>query len=263
MPQRTRSARFGEVGVGLNATDTIIRLPPDAKLELHSADIRRGREVASAIVACARSGLRTRYVGKIGEDQAGKLEREDREREGVDSDWTTSPAGNSQTSFLLVDGQSGERTVPWKRDDRIALHPEELRCEWISGARALLIDGQDTAAAAPAARWTRAGKIPIVADIDNLYPGVEELLENIESLVISIESPERLSGEKDLLKSLPRILTNFKCRLIAVMPGYLGAILWDGSRFALCPDSASPIRRVSATFFRGAFLSVPLRGMAA
>jgi sulfofructose kinase len=56
------------VGIGINATDTIIRLPHfpslDSKVELLSAERKAGGQTASAIVACQRWGLRTRYAGK-------------------------------------------------------------------------------------------------------------------------------------------------------------------------------------------------------
>ena len=54
MPQpRPCATTVDVVGVGINATDTIIRLPHfpalDSKVELLSADIRLGGQVASAI----------------------------------------------------------------------------------------------------------------------------------------------------------------------------------------------------------------------
>ena len=52
------------VGVGINATDTIIRLPrfpaADSKMEVLSAEIAPGGQVASAIIACRRWGLSAR-----------------------------------------------------------------------------------------------------------------------------------------------------------------------------------------------------------
>ncbi|HKF40187.1 MAG TPA: hypothetical protein VKB21_03815, partial [Candidatus Acidoferrum sp.] len=61
------------VGVGLNATDTLIPVKqfPErgSKIEIHSANVMPGGQVASAMVACQQWGLRTRYVGKLGEDR--------------------------------------------------------------------------------------------------------------------------------------------------------------------------------------------------
>jgi sulfofructose kinase len=252
--------RTDVVGVGINATDTIIRLPHfpalDSKVELLSADVRPGGQVASAIVACRRWGLSARYVGKIGDDAAGKLQMEEMAREGVDAHWIIAPGCMSQSSFILVDEPSGERTVLWKRDPKIALQPSDLRREWISGARALLVDGHDTEAAARAARWARQENIPVVGDFDNRYPGVEALLETVDFIITSKDFPERLTGEKNLLKSLPIILQQFKCRLTAATLGRLGVVAWNGERFLLCPGFRVQAADTTGAgdIFHGAFL---------
>ena len=252
--------RVDVVGVGINATDTIIRLPhfpaPDSKVELLSAEVKLGGQVASAIVACRRWGLSARFVGKIGDDAAGKLQADEMRREGVDSYWITSPGSMSQSSYILVDDISGERTVLWKRDPQIALRPEDLKREWISGARALLVDGHDTEAAAQAARWAREEGIPVLGDFDNRYPHVEALLEHVDLIVASKDFPERLTGEDNLLKSLPGISRKFKCRLMGATLGRLGVLAWDGQEFFLCPGFQ--VTAVDTTgagdIFHGAFL---------
>jgi len=248
------------VGVGINATDTIIRLPhfpaPDSKVEIISAEVKAGGQVASAMVACRRWGLLPRYVGKIGDDAAGEFQKAEMVREGVEAHWITAQGCNSQTAFILVDDHSGERTVLWNRDTRIALVPADLRRAWISGARALLVDGHDTAAATLAARWASAERIPVVGDFDNRYPGVEALLELTDYPVTSKEFPERLTGVKDLLKSLPKIFADFKCHLIAATLGPLGVLAWDGSRFFLSPGFR--VEAIDTTgagdIFHGAFV---------
>ncbi|HXZ14043.1 MAG TPA: PfkB family carbohydrate kinase [Candidatus Sulfotelmatobacter sp.] len=247
-------------GVGLNATDTIIRLPhfpaPDSKVRATAVELKAGGQAASAMVACQRWGLRARYVGKIGHDAAGEFQKAAMEREGVEAHWIIARGCASQTAHILVDERSGTRTVLWSRDERIALQPGELRREWISGAQALLVDGHDTAAATEAASWAREEKIPVVGDYDNLYPGVEVLLEVADFPIVSKEFPERLTGEKDLLKSLPAIFEKFKCHLMAATLGPLGVLAWDGSRFLLCPGFE--VKAVDTTgagdIFHGAFV---------
>ncbi|HXJ17504.1 MAG TPA: PfkB family carbohydrate kinase [Candidatus Polarisedimenticolia bacterium] len=254
------------VGVGINATDTILRLPsfpaPDSKIELLSAEVTPGGQVASAIVACRRWGLRARYVGKIGDDAAGKFQVDEMQREGVDTRWITVPGCQSQTAYILVDEPSGERTVLWKRDRGIALRPQDLKREWIRGARALLVDGHDTEAAACAARWAHEDNIPVVGDFDNRYPSVEVLLQYVDFPITSKDFPERLTGEMDLLKSLPEIFRNFKCRLIGATLGRLGVLTWDGDRFLLCPGFLiTPVDTTGAgDIFHGAFLYGLIRG---
>ena len=183
-------------------------------------------------------------------------------REGVDAQWLVSRECASQTSYILVDETSGERTVLWNRDSSIALRAADLKREWISGASALLVDGHDTEAATQAARWAREEQIPVVADLDNRYPGVEALLEYADFAIASKNFPPRLTGETDLLKALPKICRRFKCRMAGATLGKMGALLWNGEQFLLSPGFR--VRTVDTTgagdIFHGAFVFGLVRG---
>lgn len=248
------------VGVGINATDTIIRLPHfptlDSKVEIISSERMAGGQVASAMVACRRWGLRVRYVGKIGEDAAGRMQMDEMEREKLEAKWIIAPGSESQISYILVDQSTGERTVLWKRDSSIALTPGDLKREWIWDTRIVLIDGHDTQASATVARWAKQEELQVVGDFDNRYPGVEAVLEHTDFPITSKDFPERLTGERDLLKSLPAIFRRFKCRLTAATLGRLGVLAWDGTRFLLCPGfRVTPIDTTGAgDIFHGAFV---------
>jgi sulfofructose kinase len=117
----------------------------------------------------------------------------------------------------------------------LTLRPEELQHEWIVTARALHVDGHDTAAATAAAGWARAAGIPVIADLDELYPGVEALLKNVDYLITSRDIPGRLAGENDLRKSLPGVRSRFGCRLAAATLGEEGVLAWDGTQFLYAP----------------------------
>jgi sulfofructose kinase len=226
------------VGVGLNATDMMIRLPHypalGSKVEFRSADILPGGQVATAVAACQQWGLRTRYVGKVGDDQAAAIHRAEFERIGVEVHFVTAAGCASQQAVILVD-DAGERTVLWKRDNRLTLRPEELKQEWITSARALHVDGHDTAAAVLAAGWARDAGVPVIADLDDLYPGVEELLPKIDYLITSRDIPGRLTGDQDLRRSLPAVRSRYGCHLTAATLGHEGVLAWDGSQFDYAP----------------------------
>jgi sulfofructose kinase len=254
------------VGVGLNATDNLIRLPHfpafNSKVEFRVSEILPGGQVATAITACARWGLRTRYVGKIGDDSAGQLQRREMGKAGVEARWITVPDCQSQSSFILVDEESGERTVLWKRDPRLELLPSEIEREWVVQSRLLHVDGHDCAGATAAARWARASHIPVTADLDNRYPGVEALLENVDYAIASKEFHTRLCGESDPFISLPAIASRFGCRLTAATLGADGVLAWDGARFHYSP--AFELKPVDTTgagdVFHAAFAYSLLKG---
>lgn len=222
------------VGVGLNATDTIISVPQiparSGKVESTAVRILPGGQVATAMIACQTWGLRTRYVGKVGDDSAAKVHQEAFDRAGVATYLITVPNCSSQQSFILVDSD-GERTAIGWREERLALRPDELEREWIVNARALLVDGYDTAVATAAAAWARDAGVPVIADLDEAYPGVEKLLANVDYLIVSQDLPKRLCGEPELAKSLGMLQSRYGCRLSAATLGSEGVLASDGERF--------------------------------
>lgn len=247
------------VGVGLNATDTIIRLPHfpifNSKIEFLSSQTLPGGQTASAVVACAKWGLSTRYIGKIGDDAAGRFQQDQLQPTGVETHWTVVPGCPSQSAYILVDEASGERTILWHRDPRLELHAQELDRDWIIRARILHVDGHDCAAAASAAHWARRANIPVTADIDNLYPGIEALLENVDYLISSRDFPGRLTGESDLFVSLPQISRLYGCKVSGATLGVEGVLAWDGTKFLYCPAFEVTAKDTTGAgdIFHGAF----------
>ncbi len=226
------------VGVGLNATDTIIPLREfpvrGSKVEFESASILPGGEVASAMVACQFWGLRTRYVGKFGDDYAAQIHRAAFEHAGVETHLFTAPGCPSYQSFILID-RTGERTVLRRHDERLAIQPSELQREWISSARALHVDGHDTAAACVAANWARESGIPVVADLDKLYPAIDTLLPAIDYLITSNDIPGLISGQSDLPTALRSLQKKFGNKLTAATLGHDGVLAFDGTTYFYAP----------------------------
>ncbi len=253
------------VGVGLNATDTVIALDrypgQGAKLEFNDLRVLPGGQVASTVAACQQWGLATRYVGKIGDDDAAELHRREFARLGVDAQLIAVPHCASRQSVILVDGD-GERTVLWRRDERQNLHPGELRREWIEGARVLHLDGYDIAAATLAAGWARAAGIPVVADLDELYPGIDDLLSLTDYAIVSRDFPSRLTGETTLEAALKTMQRRYGAKLAAATLGHDGVLAWDGEQFCYSNAFRVPVADTTGAgdIFHAGFIYGLLRG---
>ena len=244
MVDMTEPSLVDLVGVGLNATDTLIPLShyPErgSKVEYSQASLLPGGQTASAVVACQTWGLTTRYVGKLGDDDAARLHRSAFARAGVDARIITVPHASSPQSLIIVDG-GGERTVLCRREERLTLQPEEIDRAWIINARALHVDGLETAAATQAATWARAAGIPVVADLDEKYPGVEELIDNVDYLIVSRDFPGLLTGERGLEIALRKMKSRYGCTVTGATLGQDGVLAWDGSHFHLRPAYCVPV----------------------
>jgi len=247
------------VGVGLNATDTLIPLPayPErgSKLEYSTAIVMPGGQVASTVVACQTWGLRTRYVGKLGDDDAARLHEEAFQRAGVEAQLIKVHGGVSPQSLILVDA-GGERTVLCRRDEQMTLKPEELRREWVTNARLLHLDGHDTAAATLAASWARQAGIPVVADLDSTYDGIEELVANIDYLIVSKDFSCRLMDDNNLERALRGMLSRYGCKLSAATLGEDGVLAWDGKQLVHCAAYRVPVVDTTGAgdIFRAGFI---------
>jgi sulfofructose kinase len=232
--------RFDILGIGENATDTVLQLPQfpalGSKVEMLGAQIMPGGQVATALIACQRWGLRTHYVGVVGDDHAAELHRRELRRAKVHVDLVDAPRTLSQMSFILIDTSSGERTIVWRRDPRLTVPPAFLQRSWVTSARLLHVDGHDPATTSVAASWARASGIPVVADLDHMSPGLLRLLPFVDYPVTSKEFPVDATGEKNLLKALPQVQRKYGSRAVCATIGVDGALAWDGTRFWYAPS---------------------------
>ena len=252
------------VGVGLNATDTLIpleRFPePGSKVHYVNRSTQPGGQVATTVVACQTWGLRTRYVGKLGDDDAARLHKDAFRAIGAEARIVTVSGAASLHNVILIDA-AGERTVICQRNEQMILQPADLRREWIVNARVLHVDGHDTAAATQAATWACEAGIPVVADLDDTYPGIEDLVANIDYLIVSEDFSCRLTNETNLERALRRMQSRYGCRLSAATLGENGVLAWDGKQ--LIHSAAYRVPVVDTTgagdIFRAGFIYGLLR----
>ncbi|MDA0207328.1 MAG: PfkB family carbohydrate kinase [Acidobacteria bacterium] len=232
--------KFDLVGVGLNATDTLLIVPRfpayGGKEPFEEEMISVGGQVSSAVVTGQRLGLRTKYVGTVGNDQRGEIQLASLRQEGVNVDDVQVRAGlPTQSAYIIIDRQTGERTVLWRRDDGLAMRPEEVQPSWIEGAGLLHIDGHDTPAVGKAARLARERGIPVTVDVDTIYDGFDKVLPNVDYLIGSSNFPEQWTRERDPFEALTRIQKEFGMKVAAMTLGSHGALARFDGRFYYSP----------------------------
>jgi sulfofructose kinase len=259
---------FDVVGVGLNATDTLIvvpRFPAYAgKAPFTREVVSAGGQVASALAVCSKLGLRTKYIGAVGDDEAGKFQLQSLRETGINLDGVEIRANcPNQRAYIIVDESTGERTIFWRRDDCLTIDPERITAENIACARLLHVDGHDTPAAAKAAQIARANGIPVSVDVDTIYPGFGEVLRSADYLVSSTEFPEKWTGESDPFRALKEIQTEYGMRVAAMTLGAYGALARAEARFFYSPGFVVNCADTTGAgdVFHGAFCYAVLAGM--
>src|SRR6185503_4759406 len=190
---------FDAVGFGLNAVDHLIVVPEypafDTKMRLIEHQQSAGGQTATAMVALRRLGLNTAYAGRFGSDPEGQFGLETLKTDGVNVEFAEVVQGaRNQIAFITVDARSGERTIVWDRDDRLAYEPDEAPVEFGALGRVLHLDAHDPPACVRIAKAARESGTIVSADIDNVYKGLPELLPLIDIMIGSKEFPHRVTG---------------------------------------------------------------------
>ena len=94
-----------------------------------------GGAPANVAVACSRLGLKSGFIGKVGDDEFGQFLRDTLRREGVGVDRVYLDREASTTlAFVSVD-RSGERSFQFYRGADARLKPDEVEEGYISGSK--------------------------------------------------------------------------------------------------------------------------------
>ena len=237
---------FDAVGFGLNAVDHLIVVPAypafDTKTRLTTHLQSAGGQAASAMVALKRLGLRTAYAGRFGSDAEGEFGLETLKAEGVDVAFAEVVRdAQNQIAFIIIDARTGERTILWDRDERLAYAAEDAPAAFAARGRVLYLDAHDPPACVRLAREARAAGTIVSADIDNIYEGLPELLPLIDVLISSSEFPRRLTGITDERAALVEMKTRLHENALAGMTlGARGALVYHDGKFIESPAFPVP-----------------------
>ena len=256
------------LGVGANSVDYVYRVPaspatdsPTAKLQISSHAVSCGGQTATALCACASMGLRTAYLGAVGDDDNGRRIQEALRSRGVDLAHIVVRAGTNQFAVIAVDETSGERIVLWDRDDRLLLRPEEVPAGVVAAARLVHVDDVDQEAAIVAATLARNAGVPTTSDLDRVTGRTGALLAAVSVPIFAEHVPAAITGEADPERALRRIRKSH-AGLLCVTLGASGAMLLDGDD--LIHEPAIPVTADDTTgagdVFRAGFILAMLRG---
>lgn len=254
------SKAFDVVGFGQNTVDHICVLPEfpriDTKTEILRYERLPGGQIATALVFASRLGLRGKYIGKVGSDDNGRLSAESLRGENIDvTSLSVAEGARNHCSIVMVDQNSGERTILWEHDRLLSFPVGELRRADMCAGRVLLLDGQDHDAALQAALWAREEGIPVVVDLDKAEPDSAQLIDSIDFLIASAGFPSeftRMADPEESMLALRRYCRGF----LAVTLGASGAMAVLGDRCVRFPGFK--VRAIDTTgagdIFHGGFI---------
>ncbi|MGI8882900.1 MAG: carbohydrate kinase family protein [Pyrinomonadaceae bacterium] len=227
---------FDAIGFGTNAVDYLIRVPEypvfNSKIELDNYVQLAGGEIASTMVGLRRLKMKTAYIGRFGADAAGDFGLQTLIDENVNVEYAEQITGaQTQIAFIIIDARNGERTVIWKRDEKLSFAPEEVPVEIIKRAKIFHATTHDTPACARLAKEAKATGAIVSIDIDNIFDGLLEMIPLIDIFISSAEFPEKLLGISDKKTALREINRRFGCPVVGMTLGAKGSLILCENEF--------------------------------
>lgn len=260
--------KWDVLGVGCNSVDYVYRVPsspradsPTAKLRITSHHVMCGGQTATAMVACARLGLRAAYFGAVGTDANGRRILHELQEHGVDVSSVLTRDCANRFAVITVDDASGERVVLWDRDSRLDLGGAVIDPALVGAARLLHVDDEDQEAAIVAANIGRRAGIHVTSDIDRVTSRTRALVSAVTVPIFGEHVLPGLTGESDPERGL-RAVRSWHSGMLCVTLGARGAVLLVGDElYAAAPPRVTPRDTTAAgDVFRAGFIHALLSG---
>lgn len=220
-----------------------------------------GGQIATAVLAAARLGLRSALAGVVGDDAEGVRALAPLLAAGVRCAEVQRLAGAAtRQAYVLCERESGERTVFERRDPALRLLPEQLPEAAVEAAAALLVDAEHPEASLHAVRVARRAGALTLCDVERADANSRAIASEVDIPIVSEGFADEICS-RSCAEALRR-LRGPHARMAVVTRGERGALALYGEGVIEVP--ALRIQAVDTTgagdVFRGAFAFAALSG---
>ena len=255
------------VGIGANVFDTLYNIQTypkeDTKMRATASKTAGGGPVATGLVAAAKLGAKTAYIGVLSDDNGGKFLKEDFEKYGVDTDLISVMSGyRSFASVLWLCADTATRTCVFDKGDLPPLKLNEKQKEAIENAFLLMVDGNEMDAAVEAATLAKSKGVKVLYDCGGLYSNVDKLLKQTDIMIPSEEFALGHSGQENVEAAAKWLYETYAPEVVVITQGKEGGLIYDGE--TVCRYPAFMVQAVdtngSGDVFHGAFAAAVTMG---
>lgn len=220
------------VGVGLATVDLISVAPrmDERMVELSMFSMQGGGAAANSLATAAILGAKTRFFGRMGDDQFGRFVLAGLKDMNVDTSMASVERGKlSPISLVQIDELTRRRKILFTRGDTTPLSPRDLPRRLLDGASLLCIDGYQPALQAVVAEKARAKGITVVLNANHLVGGMGELLALSDIVIGSERFASEFAPSDDVEESLREII-RIGPRVAVITLGDSGAVGLEGTK---------------------------------
>jgi len=234
----------------------------NTKVALKQRLVEGGGQGGTAAACIARLGGRVCYVGRLGDDDAGRICLNRLSAFNVDTRRVQIlPGGRTPQAYIFVTEATGDRTIFYEPNTLPRLASEQLTAELIASARVLLLDPDTTYIAE---RLPAKGGPQVVYDAERWRGGMTAMMQQADFFIPSRDflDDERAGGTgRTLTAQMNRLQDRIQGRLI-VTDGPRGAYYFAEGQLVQVPAPRVAVRDTTGAGdnFHAAFALALSRG---
>ena len=239
------------------------------ELKAHDLQIVPGGSCANTITGTALLGMKSGFIGKVGDDDLGFLFRQGQVKNGITPHLLTGEK-RSGRAMVLITPPNAERTFADYMGAALELSAEDLKEEFFQGYDMLHIEGYLVQSQELVRRAAEIGKkLGMTVSIDlasynvveSNYDFLHDIVENYVDIVFANESEAKAFTHKapeDALDDIAKV-----CEIAVVKIGAKGSYVKSGDeKFRIAPFPAKAIDATGAgDLFAAGFLYGYARGL--
>jgi sugar/nucleoside kinase (ribokinase family) len=234
----------------------------NTKVALKQRLVEGGGQGGTAAACIARLGGRVCYVGRVGDDDAGRICLQRLSAFNVDTRRVQIlPGGRTPEAYIFVTEATGDRTIFYEPSTLPRLERENLTAELVASARVLLLDPETTYLSE---LLPDSGGPLVVYDAERWRDGMAAMMQHADYFIPSRDflNDERAGGTDPTLEAqMNRLQARIKGRLI-VTDGRQGAYYFEERQLVQVPAPRVTVRDTTGAGdnFHAAFALALSRG---
>lgn len=227
---------FDIVGIGRNSWDRILTVDnypkPDEKMNVNASSNQCGGQVANTLVAAAKLGVKTKYLGKFGDDAYGTAVRSALFKSGVDiSHCKIIPGIPNQSAVIIVDQKSSTRNVFTVKHPKLDIQPKDFQSKEYIDGKILYLGARNIDEIKAFAKTGKAKDCVVAVDLDDNHPAVDELLSQVSILFCPKDYLDKFVTEESVQSKIKLLYDKHHLQLICCTLGAQGSLAYDGKQF--------------------------------
>ncbi len=227
------------VGIGSVLVDELVLLPeypePDTKIEIINTFKQVGGPVPTALRMLSKLGVKTSFIGKVGNDANSAYIKNKLVNSNVDVSGLIEEQANSGIAQAWIDIKHKTRTIAYNSGTLTPFKPTDFNFQQLPDAKILHIDGRDHEVIKDVIRHYKSKGTKISIDTGNFRERTLELLAMVDLIIMPRRFAANLLGDVSM-KTLAR-------KVREKYPEAYAIIITDGVNGSVCIFNDEIIRQ--------------------